>query len=253
MDLPDEILENILQRTDPITLIRCRRVNKRLWSITHRDILLRSFPHHILREGEYSLKILNDEVYSNLLDRSQHKRSYVETLMSWFGSWLNPFFGSAPSPGLSPRVFLDVLRADTVDLAWIHAKTSKLVQNSGLSRKAWNLLRDILHVNSAGTRAMHDYRYPSWCYYDYPGPCMRAIMDAIIIVAKDYFITFRDINRYLFDPKLGLDWNNPLEIAKKTHLITECLILCSIDEALCRKIYDICTELGPIPNTLADF
>ena len=51
--LPDELILNILYFMDPISVGQCRSVNKRLSRLSYDKVLLRKFPHYVLKEDVY--------------------------------------------------------------------------------------------------------------------------------------------------------------------------------------------------------
>lgn len=228
MDLPDEILVQVLGSVDPKTLTIAKRVNQRLHSIAQDPGLIKLHPHHIIEGHPY----LYEDVY----------------------------YGS------NKKLLPEVCKANIVDLSWLVKNTTTIIKESGLTSLGWYLLQDASQAAAwdAAVSYMQDetgepwgeqdgavdawdearstvwsFIRPLWCV-DY-----NAAWNLTVRTTKEY-VTPRDVLEYLLESNL----TDPIEIGEHAYQIAECLMLRAIDKDLCLRIHSIVKKYDPVDITV---
>lgn len=219
MDLPDEIMLQILGSVDSKALLSTRLVNHRLCGITRDPRLIKLNPHYIINDHPY----LNEEVYTRR------------------------------------ELLLEVFKAGTVDLSWLVKNTTAAIRSSGLTPAGWLLVQNaawnvtqsaawgataystVMNMERSTWLATSNHlwsvtryvtRSPSWFTWN---SAQGAVLDT---VAES--VTKEDVKGYLH----GLELRKPIEIGKHAYLIAECLMICKIDKDLCLRVQGIVTQYG---------
>lgn len=230
MDLPNEIMLQILCYVDAKTLLSTSRVNQRLHDITQDSSLVKLHPHHIIQDRAY----LNEHVYS------------------------------------SKELLLEVFRTDSADLSWLVKGTTAVIRESGLTTIGWYLLQNgvryalertvekivtddvartyVFTLSGWDVGLYHRGQSATWaatCHNnnninDWRLHVLMAVnraQSSATAAASDY-VTEADVLEYL----LGLRPTDPIEIGKRAYEIAECLMIRKIDRALCLRIHSIVNE-----------